>query len=170
MSDIVLDTDGLADFLCQYYGTADHGRGEFDRGRWLSDAAARAINRIVRTYGAQGRLSHFVIGSALAFAEVVRKWHTLTQGQLQPHQLRAFLDDPPEWFLVAAVDESLVPFFCRLPADIQTETGQVESIEWTDAVHAATAISRNESGQPRCVLRTRDHRIVRIELLSGCCV
>ncbi len=170
MADIALDTDGLADFLAQYFGTARHGSANFAPSDWLSRRAADLINRILMDYRTDGSVSGFVVASTFAFLEIMRKWDALTKGRIRPYQLRAFLDGPPEWFLVAAVDADLVPFYCRLPADVQMENGGIRSIEWTDAVHAATALSRHDPPLSRCYFQTQDTRLVRIEQLAEQCV
>ena len=165
MPDIVLDTDALADFLRQYFGAADRGHSSFVEGAWLSKQAARIINRIIAICESNAPVSSHVIASTFAFAEIVRKWQVLLGEHVQAYQLRAFLVEPPEWFLVAAVDTTLIPFYCQLPASVSMEDRSVKPIEWTDAIHTATAISRNEPRQPQCYLATRDSRIVRIELV-----
>jgi hypothetical protein len=170
MADIALDTDGLADFLAQYYGEARHGAASFAPCAWLSQPAVSLINRILMDYRTDGSVSGFVVASTFAFLEIMRKWEVLIQGRIKPYQMRAFLDGPPEWFLVAAVDADLVPFYCRLPAQVQMDNGGVRSIEWTDAVHAATALSRHDPPHSRCFFQTQDTRLVRIEQLAGQCV
>jgi hypothetical protein len=170
MADIVLDTDGLADFLAQYFGRDNRRSGRFMESDWLSHRAVQEINRIMDFFVLNEWVKDYVIGSTFAFMEIVRKWDDLIQGRIQPYQLRAFLDDPPVWFLTAAVDKTLIQFYCQLPGTVQMPGGNSENIEWTDAVHAATALSRNEPGQPRCRLRTRDTRIARIGLIQNDCI
>jgi len=170
MADIVLDTDGLADFLAQYFGPANRGVGRFMESEWLSHRAAQEINRIVDFFRLDDWAKDHVIASTFAFMEIARKWDQLIQGRFRPYQLRALLNDPDEWFFIASVDTSLIEFFYQLPATVMMEGGNAEKLEWTDAVHVATALSRNEPGLPHCRLRTRDTRIVRIELVANDCV
>jgi hypothetical protein len=169
MASIVLDTGRLADFLGQFFGPAQRGQVSFRRGDSLSEEAARAINAILRRYHADEPSPYLVIASTLAFVEVARKWDRLAGGRFAPHQLKAFLVGPPPWFAVDPVDEDLVEFFFRLPADVLMEDGRPASIEWTDAVHAATALSRDTPGR-QCLLAVEDRRLLRIELLRGRCV
>jgi hypothetical protein len=165
----VLDTGPLADFLGQYFGPARRGHAPFRRGDSLSEAAARAINTILRAYYADEPSPDLVIASTLAFVEIARKWDQLAGGRFAPYQLKAFLAGPPPWFIVDPVDEDLVEFFLRLPADVLMEDGRPASIEWTDAVHAATALSRDTP--PRhCLIAVEDRRMLRIELLRERCV
>jgi hypothetical protein len=169
MASIVLDTGPLADFLGQFFGPAQRGHVPFRRGDSLSEDAARAINAILRAYHADEPSPHLVIASTLAFVEVCRKWDRLAGGRFAPHQLKAFLTVTPPWFAVDPVDEDLVEFFLRLPVDVLLEDGRPASIEWTDAVHAATALSR-DTPRGRCLLAVEDQRMLRIELLQGRCV
>lgn len=172
MADLVLDTDALAEFLAQYYGATNRGRERFsaDEAGCLSDRAAQEINRIRDFFCLEEWAKDHVIASTMAFMEVVRKWDHLIKRRVQPYQLRAFLAQPDDWFLITAVDDSLIPFYCQLPATVQMAGGNVENIEWTDAIHVATALSRNEEGQPHCKLRTQDTRILQIGLLQNDCI
>jgi hypothetical protein len=165
MASIVLDTGPFADFLGQYFGPAQRGLLPFIGGWSLSEKAAGSINRIVRSFQAEEPARYLVIASTFAFVEVARKWDRLADGRFQAYQLRAFLEAPPGWFSVDPVDEDLVEFFFRLPASVLMESGKPESIEWTDAVHAATTLSHDTS-HTRCLLAVEDQRIRRIELLS----
>jgi hypothetical protein len=170
MADIVLDTDALADFLRQFFGPADRGHSPFTASRWLSRQTAAIINRIVAVYNSTAPVTSHVVASTLAFAEIVRKWRVLLGRHVSPEQLRAFLEDPPEWFLVAAVDATLLPFCCQLPGAVRMGDGSMKPVEWTDAIHAATALSRTEPHLPPCYLGTHDTRIVRIPQVSGVCI
>jgi hypothetical protein len=156
MADLVLDTDALADFLAQYFGTTRRGQGRFTDSDWLSVAAAREINRIRDS--ARGSLSDLVIASCLAFIEIVRKWDALAKQRFHPWQLKAFFQDPPEWFSVAPVDEDLVESFLDVPAQVRQQP-----IEWTDAVHVATVFSRGRNAR----FRSQDQRLGRIPELSN---
>jgi hypothetical protein len=170
MADIVLDTDALADFLAQFFSTAERGFSAFKAGEWLSEAAARIINRVVRLSHPGYSPVSFVVASTFAFLEIVRKWDQLLGERVRPYQMRAFLESPPAWFLIAAVDSTLVPFYCRLPSAVQMLDGSVKPIEWTDAIQVATALSRNEPDRPPCALATNDRRLIRIEEIAGECV
>jgi predicted nucleic acid-binding protein len=162
MPDIVLDSDALADFLAQYFGPAERGREAFVAGDWLSSQAAQEINRI-RDHSLRGSLRHLVIASSLAFVEVVRKWDSLSKARITPWQLKAFLQQPPEWFSIAPVDEDLVEPFLDVPAEVAMPGEQQRPVEWTDAVHVATVFSRGDSA----LFHTRDRRLRRIERLAG---
>jgi hypothetical protein len=170
MADLALDTDALADFLAQYFGVAGRGTVNFAPSDWLSPRAVSVINRILMDYRSDESVSGFVVASTFAFLEIIRKWDALIKDRVKPYQMRAFLDDPPAWFLVAAVEMSLLPSYYRLPASVEMDNGDIKSIEWTDAIHAATALSRHEPPHSRCYFRTQDTRLVRIELIADHCV
>src|SRR5437660_302833 len=71
-ADIVLDTDGLADFLAQYFGRANRRSGRFVESAWLSHRAAQEINRIMDFFLLNEWVKDYVIGSTFAFMEIVR--------------------------------------------------------------------------------------------------
>jgi hypothetical protein len=161
VADLVLDTDALADFLAQYFGPTGRGQGRFTASAWLSEEAARQINSI-RDRSLGGVLRDLVIASCLAFVEVVRKWESLSRGRFQPWQLKAFLQQPPEWFSVAPVDEDLLESFLDVPGRVLMRGGDQQNVEWTDAVHVATVLSRSNA-----LFRTQDRRLRQIEQLAG---
>lgn len=151
MSDLVLDTGPLADVLAQYFQIDDYISPSFVPSDSLSLDVVRQINRIVRMNG------YYVVASAIAFVELTRKWSEIVQDRFTFVQLAAFLQSPPEWFVVAAVDEDLLPSFRYVPPFVTMPNGRTEQIEWTDAVHIATSLSRE-----RCHLVTTDHRIQQV--------
>ncbi len=148
MVDLVLDTGPLADILAQYFSSEDYASPVFSPDEFISSAIAKQVNRIIRTR------TSYVIASALAFVELARKWDDIVKGRFHAYQLAALLDTPPEWFVVQPVDETLIPFFRQVPSQVVMPDGRFKPIEWTDAVHIATALSR-EHGD----LVTSDERI-----------
>jgi hypothetical protein len=168
MSSITLDTGPLADLLAQYFGPAQRGHAPFQRGGSLTEEAVRAINAIVRAFIQDEPARALVFASTLAFAEIARKWDALSGGRFQPHQLRAFLANPPGWFAVDPVDDSLVEFFLQVPIAVQMG-GKLENIEWTDALHVATALS-HDAPRAQCLLACEDRRVRAIPQLAGRCL
>jgi hypothetical protein len=168
MSSITLDTGPLADFLGQYFGPAQRGHAPFQRDDSLSEEAARAINAIVRAYIQDEPVRALVFASSFAFTEIVRKWEALAGGRFEPYQLRAFLADPPRWFAVDPVDESLVEFFLQVPTAVEMD-GRLENIEWADAIHVATTLS-HDTPRSKCLLACEDRRIRAIPQLAGRCL
>ena len=161
--DIVLDSDTLADFLAQYFGPTQRGLQLFQSQGRFSPETARRINSIVVRYMAYEIGTTVVVASALAFVEIVRQWDEIVQDRFQSHQLAAFLEQPPDWFSIAPVDEDLVEFFCDVPAVVSMPDGTTQPVEWTDAVHAATVFSRGKT----CLFATSDQRLCQIVTLSG---
>lgn len=95
-----------------------------------------------------------VIASAFAFVELCRKWEPMVDGRFSPIQLQGFLKDLPNWFSIAPVDETLLPYYANIPPRVFIR-GEEKAIEWCDAIHAATADSRGR----RCLLATTDGRL-----------
>lgn len=157
MTDLVLDTGALADVLAQYFQAEDRTTPQFQTSRFLPPETARQINRIVRGDG-----RYVVAASAMAFVELVRKWDEIVNGRFEPHQLAALLQEPPDWFSVEPVDEDLIPLFGQVPPEVPMPDGSVQPIEWPDAVHVATALSREEGS-----LVTSDRRLLQVMTLRG---
>lgn len=162
-ADLVLDTDVLAEFIGQYFGPAERGRAPFEAEGCVSGETARRLNSICVWTEAAGAVGPLVVASALAFVEMVRGWEQIVRRRFKTYQLAAFLEQPPEWFSVAPVDEQLVEFFCSVPAHVTMPGGDTAPIEWTDAVHVATVLSRG----PNCLLATTDRPVRSIPFLNS---
>ncbi|MBV9125737.1 MAG: hypothetical protein JO112_20500 [Planctomycetes bacterium] len=169
MRSIGLDTGPLADFLGQFYGSAQRGNAPFQKGMSLTPEAAKAINAIVQTFVRDEPARYLVFASTLAFAEITRKWGNLAGGRFHPHQLRAFIAAHPPWFVVDPVDESLVEPFLQVPSKVDMGGGQLANIEWADAIHVATVFSR-DTEQEKCYMAVEDQRIQRLPQLEGRCL
>jgi len=146
MADIILDTNVLGDFFAQYFDAArgNRGNGEFERGPFLSGEAASEINRVTRSFRRHGdSAAGIVVISSFAFVELFRKWDAITEGLVDFDRLRGFMREPPEWLSIAPLDEELVPSFFEVPPSVYVG-GRFRSIDWTDAVHIATALSRGD--------------------------
>jgi len=148
MADLVLDVGALRDLLVQYFQNQVPSN-EFVESEYLPRACISVLNRITR-----GGSHHMVVASSVAFVELCFNWQDLIGDRIECHRLAAFLDEPPEWFTVEPLDEAMVEIIGEVSSRITIEEGRVEQIEWTDAVHAATALARD-----RAVLITSDHRL-----------
>ena len=155
MADVVLDTGPLADFLVQFFEERNGLRTRYEATSSLPAEAVQAINRI-----ASGNSDFVIVTSAFTFVELARIWGTVIIDRVSQDQLAAFIEDPPEWFVIDPVDEDLLPAFGDVPASVQLSENSVEQIEWTDAVHAATTLAR---GNARLV--TTDTRLQCVDLL-----
>jgi predicted nucleic acid-binding protein len=172
MPDVVLDTNTIGDFLSQYFNpqAADRGRKKFSEEGMLSRIMVAPINRILVNYrrhelGADIQSPYamgLVVTSTFAFIELSRNWQTMVNGRFSIYQLEAFLIEPPEWFNLAPVDESLLPYYCEIPTDVFVR-GERHAIEWCDAIHAATADSRGRDS----LLATTDQRLQAIPHLQS---
>ena len=148
-ANIVLDTAALAAVLSQYFSGEDRLQPEFRPDGRLSQQAVAALNLVVKGSGYR-----VVAASALAFVELARKWDEIVQTRFALHQLAAFIESPPEWFVVDPLDPDLMGVFCTIPRSVTMPNGSVQRLEWADVVHAATAVSRAPS-----VLVTGDRRL-----------
>lgn len=159
MRDVVLDTCVLGPFLVQYFqhDAANRGSGRFHASGLLTGALAERLNRIARQYS----LSAVVVASAFAFVELARKWDAILADSIREDQLDAFIRQPPTWFDIAPVDSDLMPYFLQVPCEVNVG-GSLQRIEWTDAIHAAVALSRGHD----CLLATTDRRLQNIPVLE----
>lgn len=139
--DIVLDSGHVVELLAQYYdeNRADYGYGRFNPDGMFTSKVAQLLNRIVLTSRQEG--FKLVIASAFAIVEIARKWQEMVNGKFSHEQFYAFIHEPPTWFSLAPVDQQLAPYFMSVP----NRNSKMESIEWTDAIHMATVLSRGQN-------------------------
>lgn len=152
MADLILDVGALTDLLAQYFRAEDRTAPRFRPSRFLSPQVTRHLNRIVRGDG-----RYVVAASAMAFVELVRKWDEIVAERFKPHHLAALIQAPPDWFSIEPVDAGLIPLFGLVPPEVSMPDGSVRPIEWPDAVHVATALSREEGA-----LVTSDERLQQV--------
>ena len=153
--DLVIDAVALDDLLAQYFQSEDRNAPQFKESHHLSREVVRHLNRIV-----QGNGRYVVVASTLAFVELAYKWKRpeLQVSQFQPYQLAAFLQQPPDWFVIADVNETLIAWYGRVPSAVEKQQGQMTYIEGMDAIHVATALSREEAK-----LVTADTKLLRMD-------
>ena len=152
MSDLILDTNVLADLLAQYFVLHNRTQPQFLPSKFLSPDAVRFINRVIRSEG------KYIIGaSVLAVVEIVRKWDDIVKGRFAPYQLAAFLESTPEWFVFEPMEQNIIYWFGKISAHVRMLDDSLLPIEWTDAIHAATALSRDNA-----ILVTTDGRLNRL--------
>ncbi len=151
MRDLVFDADHLPELLGQYFDPTgvNRGYGAFAPSDAFSRPLAVALNQILadwRTCISTDTLpSSLVVISTFAFIELGRKWDQMVDGRFSPSQCRAFTAQPPTWVSIAPLDEDLLPSYCDVPQAVTLGNGDTVPIEWTDAVHVATVLSREES-------------------------
>jgi hypothetical protein len=164
MVDIVLDTDILADLLTQYYENDLQFNGYFESKERLNQNLVRKLNTILRWYYEEddGSYPGLIVASSLAFVEIARKFDEIINQRITLEQFAVFIEQPPEWFLISAVDNTLLPYLCNLPREISLPNGDVKPIEWADAIHIATAMSRDEPW----LLAVTDASIKAVEILK----
>ncbi len=161
MADVILDSSVLGDFFAQFFSAsiANRGRGRFVKDRFLSLGAARELNRILLSHKSDEQASaDLVIISPFAFVEMARRWDDIALNRFSIEQVEAFSQQPPDWVSVATWDETLLPAFLDVPTHVWLR-GESRAIEWTDAIHAATALARGDSN----FLATSDSRLLALE-------
>lgn len=172
MYQVVLDTVAVGDFLAQYFDKAgaNRGTGRFVPSGRITRELARRLNRVLDVHQSdlagiefQQDSGSSVVISSFAFVELVRKWNEIVGARFEMLEFRGFLQQPPEWIVIDPLDESVMPAFVDVPNYVFDEDGNQLAIEWTDAVHVATAISRGENA----LLATSDTKLLRIPYLSG---
>ena len=157
MKDIALDTNILADFLAQYIGDFDEHKRFYPENNTMNSERVRVINNIIKNYEIEP--GTFVVASTFAFVEISRKWDIIVNKRFKVEQFSAFVDQPPEWFLISPVDASLFSELLEIPASVKMPAGNLKPIEWADAIHLATAMSREN-----CLLAATDRRIKQVEI------
>jgi len=167
MADIILDTNILADLLAQYYDSAFSKRGLFDNYRTLNKDLVREINKIVAWHTENDwgddllDPTGLVIASTFAFVEIARKFQEIAEDRFTLDQFAAFIDQPPEWFFISSVDAILLPYLTHLPAEVKLSNGGTKPMELADAIHLATAMSRDEY-----LIAATDERMRQVSFLS----
>ena len=145
MPDIIIDTNILADLLAQYFGNEIRNYGKFTPKGFLNPDLVRQLNNIIKWALEEDiYYSGMVVSSSLAFVELARKFEEISANRFTIHQFASFIDQPPEWFVIAPVDKYLFHHLSRIPGNVFLPSGKVKPIEWADAIHMATALSRDE--------------------------
>lgn len=160
--DIVLDTNIAADFLAVFFENKVNSGGAFAAKYRLSVDLVRRVNKILDEYrhGEGVFASGIVVVSSFAFVEIARQFNEISSGRFSLEQFKAFIESPPEWFLIESLNPQLFLLFKEVPEKV-TE-GNLP-IEWADAIHVVTAISRGNNS----LLSTTDRRIQLIEGLRN---
>lgn len=141
MADVVLDVGPLCDLLTQYFRAEDRNSLVFQPSEYFDKDICARINKIVHENG----IRNVIATSAISFVELCRKWEQIAGDELSPFQLASFLNDPPDWFSIEPVDETLIQNFMDAPSDVRLPNGEVKPIEWIDAIHIATFLNRGEA-------------------------
>jgi len=146
MADIILDTMILADLLAQYYENNVLERGYFEVKGKLHKDLTQKINRILNWHlgDDDSKYPGIIVASSFAFVEIARQFDNISNRRFKIEQFAAFIDQPPGWFVIASVDSALFPSLGSLPREISLPNGDIKPIEWADAIHIATAVSRDE--------------------------
>lgn len=143
MRDIVIDTQTFVDFLCQYYKNHIYSDGFFQNGGFISGNLATALNRIVLRYRTEEDFSEGIVStSILSFIEVARKFDDIASEKFNILQFRAFLENRPAWIFIIPLSDEVYNCLYRVPKTVICN-GVLKTIEWADAVHCASYLTRD---------------------------
>ena len=170
MPDIILDTNLLADFLAQFFGSARRGRDLFTTQGAISRELARKINYIViwHNWNLESKESiaqhpGWIGAATFAFVEIAHKWTDIVRERFTVEQMAGFVEHPPAWFVIEPIDENLVDAFFDAPTDALTARGETRSPEWPDTIQVAVAFGRGDA----CLLAVTDQEVRRIDVLQN---
>ena len=152
--DIVLDSGHLVELLEQYYdeNRANYGYGRFRAEGLFSCKLTNKLNNVIRN--SEGLHFSCVIASTFTFVEISRKWEEMVGNKFTEEQFYVFAKETPTWFNIAPVDDQLTPFSLNVP----NYNSKSEPIEWTDAIHMATVLSRGDDASS-ATLATTDRKL-----------
>lgn len=146
MTDIIIDTNILADLLAQYFGKEVQEQNNFQPKGFLNADLVNKLNKIFKWENSDENNIQpgVVVCSTLAFVEIARKFDEISANRFNIQQFASFIDQPPKWFIIAPIDKNLFCYLNQLPGKVILPNGKEVSIEWADAIHMATALSRDE--------------------------
>ena len=158
MADVILDTIVLSEVLIQYF-TEKAGVGDnlFKRRGALNEDMVLQINKIVNWHNSSFTAISYpglIIASTFGFVEIARQFEKCSGKQYSVAQFAAFIEQPPEWFSTASLSSYIFSFLVHIPSHVDVN-GELSPIEWADAIHVATALSRDG----RSCIATTDHKL-----------
>lgn len=153
VSDIVLDTNILSDVVAQYFAQPYPAALTIQKSSHISPNLARELNRRIRwfseewlAYEESDSSPGLIVASVLGFVEIARKFREIANGRFEEDEFRSFISQPPKWFLIASVDATLVRYLCRVPSYVKVDHSHtLVPVEVADALHVATALSRDDA-------------------------
>lgn len=155
--DVVLDTHVLADIIYQYYNFNILNGGDFREDGFVSKGVADKLNQIVKRYLYEEDFKFgIVVTSIFSFVEIVRQFRKISDNKFSLNQFKAFVTQPPIWLTIIPLSMDLYPFFYHVPKNVLIGN-ELKAIEWPDAVHCATYLSRENA-----FIATADTRILAI--------
>jgi len=168
MTDILLDTNVLGDLLAFYYNEEYRRTREFRPYRTLTLDRVRRLNHVLHWHSedewddSTESAAGLVVASTFAFVEISRQFDRISRDRFSIDQFRAFLNQPPPWFLISALDETVLPMLLSLPTQVSLANGKDKPLELADALHIATALSRDD-----CLIAVTDGTLKAISFISN---
>ncbi len=167
MNDVLLDTNLLSDLLAVFYSDAFRTKRLFYPYQTLTSKIVRELNRIVRWHDerlwneTEELPGGLVVASTFAFVEIARQFDKISNHRFSVVQMKAFIDQPPAWFFITSLDETILPHLAHLPTIVQMRNGNQRSVELADSLHIATALSRDH-----CLIATTDAVLKAIDMIT----
>jgi predicted nucleic acid-binding protein len=153
--DIVCDTNILADLLIQYFRNIN-SFPLFKESEKINKRLCIRLNKIVESEDRKA----YIIASTFAFVELARKFNSIFNNSITLYQFRAFIDQPPDWFLIQNLDHNYFPEMLSIPENVILND-ELKVIEWADALHVATALRREHF-----IFATTDLRLKNLPLIK----
>lgn len=164
--EIILDTGFVADLIAIYY------EEELSKGKSngfipkysISRTLAKEVNKIYWDSLYNDNFSHgVVVASTFAFIEISRKYQEIVQNRFSIVKFRAFISSPPPWFVIEPLQLSLLDDLRRVPSTIHISSFSSSTIEFADAIHVATTLTRGANS----ALATKDSKLVSMDILKS---
>ena len=146
-----MDTCVLGDILKQYDGF--NSSKALERSTFLKPSIKKNLNIAIESDGDFG----MIFTSSFSFIELLNKFTVIfKESSFSIGKLYAFLKQPPGWITIEEIGEGLTNWFHLVP--LTTPNG--ETISGDDAIHIATAMSRNEE----IIFCTSDLRLLQLDI------
>lgn len=130
-----IDTCILADILKQYQPI--NPNNPLIPSTFLKTNILKEINIAIESEGYEGML----ITSSFSFIELINKFNDIFKNcNIESYKISNFLRQPPVWITIEELNENITSYLCEVP--ISNSHGH--AISGDDAIHVATAISRQE--------------------------
>ena len=150
-SNFYVDTCVLGDILKQYDGL--NSSKALVGSKFLKPSIKKILNIAIESDGDYG----MIFTSSFSFVELINKFTEIfKESSFSIDKLNAFLKQPPGWITIEDMGEELTNWLRLVP--LMTTEG--EAISGDDAIHIATAMSR----QDEIIFCTSDLRLAQLDI------
>jgi predicted nucleic acid-binding protein len=155
--DLVLDTHILAEVIRQYYSkNVATSNAQFESNGVLRKTVCDHLNEILTNYRSD-YFENVAVTSIFSFVEIIRQFNEILGANINLEKFRAFIADPPKWLVIDPFSAENNFYFLDVPASVLMADGQMRPIEWPDAIHVVTYLSREHA-----YFVTNDSRLIRL--------